>query len=365
MNSDAYNSVAKELLEVQRTLGWMDLVIGSIDEAVYVTDDESRIVFANQYFSDMLKIPRVFLLGHEMSDVFNIKLEKRLTAELASDTVLREESTAVYSWKVSNEKYLFKISKKLIPTTKQVVYLAKDITREQELSNMKSSFINLASHQLRTPMTSVMLHSHLLSDIYATEPTSRPKEIAESITRSSERMIRLINDILNITKIQNESLYKTTFEPISLYKIVTDVKTDVQAVINEKEIDFSIKIRKNFPHINSDSNAVREIISNLVTNALQYTTPRGSITIMASVTNDTVEVVVADTGIGIPAKALGQIYDQFARADNAFEKFNEGTGLGLYLVKLLLVKIGGNIDCKSRLHKGTTFTVSLPRVANN
>ncbi len=354
-------SVSRELLEVQRTLGWMDLVIGSIDDAVYVIDENSNIIFVNQYFSDILTIPRVFLLGQLITDTFDVKLDKQLTAEFTLSVEKNDDEAAIYIWKTASEKRTFKISKKYIVTTKQTVYLAKDITREQELLRMKNSFINLASHQLRTPMTSIMLYSHMLTDLYDDDKlASQPKEIAETITRSAERMLRLINDILNITKIQNETLYKSNFKHINLKNIVGIIQKDLKDRLQSKKLLFIVEIPDSLPACKSDQNALHEIISNLVTNAVQYTPDAGTIVVSAKHDRTNIIISVKDTGIGIPAKALDKIYDQFSRADNAFETFNEGTGLGLYLVSLLLIKIDGSIECDSRLKNGTTFTVRIP-----
>nr|MDQ3018702.1 PAS domain-containing sensor histidine kinase [bacterium] len=331
--------------------------------AVYVIDKDSRIVFANQYFSDVLNIPRVFLLGEILSDIFDVELDKKLTAEISYTGMQNYEEAEIYSWKTLNEKRTFRISKKYIKTTKQIVYLAKDITREQELSAMKNNFINIASHQLRTPMTAIMLNSHILKDFYSDdETTSQPKELAETISRSAERMTRLIDDILNITKIQNESLYKANFEHTNMKDVVELVHHDVKDQLHSKNLLFSVKISKSLPVFKCDRSAVHEIISNLVTNAVQYTPDAGTITVSAKVDGKYIAITVKDTGIGVPAEAVSRIYDQFARADNAFEAFNEGTGLGLYLVKLLLMKIGGSIECDSKLNIGTAFTVKIPYI---
>lgn len=338
----------------------MDLVIGNIDDAVYVTDAQDHVIFANQCFSDLLNLPRVFLLGQKISDVFNIELDEKLTHEIIGDELRKTENVGIYTLQTFEEKRLFHISQRHLHTTDQTVHLAKDVTYEQEVAAMKNSFINIASHQLRTPMTSIMLNAHLLYDVHGDDTDPYAKEIAQSLIRASERMIRLISDILNITKIQNDSSSVDVRRPVDFKTIFHTVKADLQSEITNKRLSCTILVKKNIPALLNDPQAIHEIVSNIVTNAVQYTPNDGRIELKAAFNDTAIIVSVTDTGIGIPKKELNRIYEQFSRAENAFEVFNEGTGLGLYLVKLLVSKIGGTIECSSKLDNGTTFTVSIP-----
>lgn len=361
--NDVTESLAKELLELQRTLGWMDLVIGSITDAVYVTDAQARIVFANQFFSDLLGTPRVFLLGKHLQEVFPTQIDQESSDEIDHDSVddarLNDETKGVYAWNNNGKNYIFKISSRRLMTTNQTVYLAQDITREHELSRMKSSFIDLASHQLRTPMTAIMTYSHMLNDGYGGEIDPLQKEMTKNVMQASERMIRLINDILNITRIQNEGI-DLRKQKMTLEEVFNRIDLEIKSRIEQKEIAYTKTIPKGTPEIISSASMLHEILSNLIVNAIQYTPVGGRISAIVSHDAKIITIKIKDNGIGIPKDDLPRIFDQFSRADNAFAAFNEGTGLGLYLVKILLARIGGTIDCKSIINKGTTFTVKIP-----
>lgn len=189
---------------------------------------------------------------------------------------------------------------------------------------------------------------------------SQVKNITSALVRSSERMIRLISDILNITKIQSDSKQLVLKESVKISEIFETILNDLEKDIKSKHLTVSVVIDADLPKFSSDVSALHEIISNLITNAVQYTPPSGTITLKATSTNDAICIIVQDTGIGIPQESLSKIYDQFSRADNAFAMFNEGTGLGLYLVKLLVQRVGGTIECRSKLNKGTVFKVTIP-----
>ncbi|GAC1391073.1 MAG: hypothetical protein NVSMB46_02230 [Candidatus Saccharimonadales bacterium] len=356
-------SLITELLEVQRTLGWMDIVIGNITDAVYVTDKNSVLVFVNQSFSDLVNVPRVFLLGQKLNDVFPTVLKKDHEQDFISSQEYANNdipnNTHIYQWHIKNTQHIFKISHREIPTIQQTVYIAKDITTEYELSMMKSNFIDIASHQLRTPMTAIMTYAHMLHDGYGGQLDGLQKELAQTIVVSSERMIRLINDILLITRVQNDNASLRNSDT-TLNEIMTMLDSEFSSKFLKKHIKFTNKYSDDIHTISCNKFTVHEILSNLLSNAYQYTMDGGRISLATSATKQLVTVTITDSGIGIPKEYIPKIFNQFSRAQNAFKLFNEGTGLGLYIVKILLTQLNGNITCTSTINKGTTFVLSFP-----
>ncbi|MGI9027553.1 MAG: sensor histidine kinase [Candidatus Saccharimonadales bacterium] len=357
------DSLSKKLLEVQRSLGWMDIVLGSITDAVYVTDKNQRLIFANQSFSNLLRVPRVFLLGKNLDDVFSPQLKPDPQMEFLTNPGIPEANSAtganVYKWAQDDQQYIFKISYRIIPTTRQTVYIAKDITEEYELSFIKSNFINIASHQLRTPMTAIMTYAHMLHDGMGGALDTNQKKLTKTIVSSSERMIELINDILLITRIQNGDTNLLAKDGL-LIDVLVAVESEQQNKIQKKKLHFVKVYGKGIQKITCNTFVTQEIVSNLIANAVQYTPEDGYISIKVKLQNGQVVIVISDNGIGVPAKDIPTIFDQFSRAHNAFEVFNEGTGLGLYIVKTLIKQAKGTITCDSELNKGTTFKVTFP-----
>lgn len=365
MPNDRKLGIAEELLEVQRTLGWMDLIIGSISDAVYVLDKDERLVFANQYFADLVHIPRVFLLGQSVKEIFPLKKLSKVPIEYAEDHALipamDDGQAGIYELPGDGTKpQIFRLTIKKLPTTDQTVCLVQNITREYELSRMKSDFINLASHQLRTPMTAIMTYSHMLSDGYAGVLTGEQQKLAGTIVQASERMIRLVNDLLTITRLQNEKV-ESKREVVSLSSILDHICTEVKPGAEKKQLNLTVKVTPDTPQICSDSAVIHEILSNLIVNAIQYTPAGGKIMVKAKKSDEHfVRITVQDNGIGIPKDYQALLFGQFSRADNALLAHPEGTGLGLYMITILLEKIGGKIKFKSELNVGTIFTLTLP-----
>lgn len=357
------NCLAESLLEVHKTLGWMDLVLGSITDGVCVTDIKNHLVFANDSFANLVDIQRVFLLGQKLETVFPFRetphplSEYRMTP---NKLVVGDGCNGIFEWTdTRGSELIFRITSRYLSGTNQTVYLIQNITREYELIRMKNRFIDLASHQLRTPMTSIMTYAHMLQDGFAGELLPDQIKVTNTIINSSERMISLVNNLLSITRAQND-LRKFKYIKVFPAEILGKIQTELDPKLRQKNIDLVLNTTDETLNLESDISVIHEVFSNLIVNAVQYTNESGRITVNVSKTDDKIIITFTDTGIGIPEAYIPQIFDQFSRADNALEKYPEGTGLGLYLIKILLGKIGGSIACRSTLNVGSCFTVTLP-----
>lgn len=357
------SNIEKELLDVQHTLGWMDLVLGNISDAVYVLDSSDKIIFANQYFADLIGVQRVFLLGQELGEIFhlsNLNDPSKEFLEINKDQKkVGEIKIKICELNGSTGKKILKISSRYISNIQQTVYVAKDITLEYEVAIAKDNFVNIASHQLKTPMSTIMTYSHMLDDGYAGELSREQKDMTRRIVTASERMITLISDILLITRLQNGE-NKLQQKDSTYREVAKAVETEIDKKIKIKNIRYKSFIAANAQKLKCNSFLVHQIISNLIVNAIQYTPSGGKILLNIETSSTSVLISVKDSGIGIPPEFITKIFDQFSRAENAFQVFNEGTGLGLYIVKLILDFIGGTINCISEIGKGTLFEVKLP-----
>ncbi len=364
MASSKEKLLAEELLQLHRILGWMDLVIGSVDTAVCVVDKPGNIIFSNNYFAKLLATQRVFLLGQRFNEVFPLKhTSSPLPEYLITTNKLGETSNnndVIYEWTdKENNLLIFRVFKRLMPGNEQVVYLIQNITDEYELSLMKNNFINLASHQLRTPMTAIMTYSHMLKSCYMGELNEQQQQLVNTLVDSSERMIALVEGLLNITRAQSTSRLVQNID-VLISEIFEKIHTELEPRLKEKKLQYTFVMDKNIPFIHTDASILHEIFSNLIVNAIQYTPVKGSIHINVKLKNNKILISVSDTGIGIPKEHQPYLFNQFSRAENAMQEFTEGTGLGLYMVKLLLDKIGGTISYTSTLNVGTTFVISVP-----
>jgi PAS domain S-box-containing protein len=237
----------------------------------------------------------------------------------------------------------------------------RDITLEEEVDRMKSEFISLASHQLRTPLSAIKTYSHMLADGYMGEVNETQKKSLRTIIGATNRMNELISTLLNITRIESGTIAITP-KVIAVDQLIEEVVKELSLMAADKSIELTMKsVGQRAKMVKTDPLILKEIISNLVTNAIKYTPDKGAITLTVQAYQHTVQTSVRDSGWGIPEAQHAQIFSKFFRAHNIVKRETTGTGLGLYLVKGLIDALGGEIWFKSAEGKGTEFFVSLPR----
>jgi signal transduction histidine kinase len=225
---------------------------------------------------------------------------------------------------------------------------------------MKSEFISLASHQLRTPLSAIKTYTHMLFDGYMGELSTAQKNSLSTIIGASDRMNELISTLLNITRMESGTIAVTP-KSVQLTAMAEDVVKELTLMAGSKSIKLSTSASpKTGIAITTDALILKEILTNLVSNAIKYTPDKGTVSIKLRSRRDNVVVEVADSGWGIPKFSQDQIFSKFFRAQNVVKRETTGTGLGLYLVKGLVDALGGRIWFTSEEGKGTSFFFSLP-----
>jgi two-component system phosphate regulon sensor histidine kinase PhoR len=240
------------------------------------------------------------------------------------------------------------------------VTVLHDITREKEISQMKNDFVSHVSHELKTPLASITAYSEMLVDGEATDEKTR-KEFYSIIQGQAQRLNRLIEDILSISRIES-GLVKVNREPLSTALIVRDAVRMIKSYAAEKDITVEDQTAVVFDQVNADKDMISQAVINLLSNAVKYTPKGGKVSVNSEVdeSQQVVRVTVTDTGVGIPAEDLPRIFDKFYRV-KANSKYAKGTGLGLSLVKQIVEKVhGGRIFVTSEVGKGSSFGFELP-----
>jgi len=234
----------------------------------------------------------------------------------------------------------------------------RDITKEKELEKTKDEFISLASHQLKTPITAISWNMEtLLEETYGTL-NEKQKEVLERINESSKNMAELVSGFLDITKMESNGF---AFEKgdVNLLQISDSVLAEFVSQILAKKINVIKKYGNNIPHLNIGIKTARVIFQNLISNALKYTCEGGTVEVKIEKTTEGISIYIKDNGYGIAEKDKNKIFTKLFRADNIKEKEPSGTGLGLYLLKNLVDKLGGKVWFESKEGAGTTFYVKL------
>lgn len=241
-----------------------------------------------------------------------------------------------------------------------VVLILRDISREREISQMKSEFVSKASHELRTPLSSIHAYIEMLLDGEADDENSR-NEFHQIIKNEADRLGRLIDNMLNISRIE-AGIVKAKFEEIDFVKAAQAAVEVIEPQAKLKEITVRVKSGPLLYSAEADRDMLHQIYLNLLSNAVKYTPEGGrvTVTIENDETSGSVMATVADTGLGIPPDALPRVFEKFYRIEN-YKRVAKGTGLGLNLVKHIVETVhNGQITVTSELGMGSQFTFTIP-----
>ena len=245
-----------------------------------------------------------------------------------------------------------------------VIGVIEDTTKEREVDKMKSEFISLASHQLRTPLTGIRWFADLLLKGKAGEISATQKDFIQQIYDSNARLIKLVEELLNISHIETGNKFNLVMQPTDIAPIINSLTTDMVALAAQHQV--TIVKGEEFPvqcMLNVDGDKMREVLQNLMSNAVKYSKLGGTGTIGINKEGNETIISVADQGLGIPKAQQGRMFEKFFRADNVQSAETDGTGLGLYIAKAITEKHGGKIWFESEENKGTTFYISLPALS--
>jgi len=234
----------------------------------------------------------------------------------------------------------------------------EDITEKVKLENMRSDFVANVSHELKTPLTSIsgFVETLRLNENIDNITRNRFLEIIES---ESDRLKRLIDDILLLSSIENTE--SRVLEKINLYETFNGVKDMLSYIAESKDIDFKYEFLETSLYVNSNRDYIKQIFLNLIENAIKYTPSNGKVRVIVASNEEDIIIEVKDNGIGIPREDINRIFERFYRVDKARSRDVGGTGLGLAITKHIVRSLNGKIEVKSELNKGSEFIVTIPK----
>ena len=243
------------------------------------------------------------------------------------------------------------------------LFTFQDVTELAELDRLKSEFVNTVSHELRTPLTSIMGYLSLVLAETVGPLQEQQREFLNVVSRNTTRLANLINDLLDIQRIESgrTPLQRTQ---VCLPRIVQQVADTFRVQAEQKGLQFEVTASPgDFPLISADPDRLTQIASNLVSNAVKYT-QKGFVKVSVQRGRETVDLVVEDSGIGIPAAEQKRVFEKFYRAEHPYVREVGGTGLGLPIVRTMVEEHGGEIRLESEPGKGSRFTVSFPLLSD-
>ncbi len=244
--------------------------------------------------------------------------------------------------------------------TGELEQASSEIAKLEEEKNRFLRFLSIAAHDLKAPLTAIQGFLWVMVGGYAGELTDKQRNMLERSTRRISELLNLISDLLDIPRIETGQIIPEMKE-VSLRQVVRNCLQDQRKLAREKGITLRVELPQSLPNIHGSSPRLQQVITNLVGNAINYT-PEGVVTLRVEERDNSIQVEVMDTGIGIPPDDLPQVFDDFFRASNVEVK---GTGLGLSIVKRIVEAHGGRIRCESPCpgtDKGSKFTFTLPKI---
>jgi signal transduction histidine kinase len=240
-----------------------------------------------------------------------------------------------------------------------VVTVVNDITSLKMMDKLKSNFVHMVSHEIRSPLNSVLMQIKVVTDGLAGELTGKQTHIMNRVTERVKGLVNLSTELLDLSKIESGSVY-TEKEEVDISVLLKEEVEFAAPKAHEKSLELFLAPLGPLPMMRINRLGMEEVVSNLVNNAIKYTPEGGRIDLSAQSDGKLLTIQVKDTGIGIPAADLDSIFNRFFRVKNKTTRFIVGTGLGLSIVKSIVEAHSGSIKVESKEGRGSTFIVELP-----
>jgi signal transduction histidine kinase len=354
-SSPDLEEIAQELLKSEKTISSTSLQ--------HNADLKGKVcgIFKTTFFVLSPIIPKegnkgFIFVGTDNPEALINEGDEELITILANQLGQAVENARLFekTWRAQHD-----LEKKVEERTRE---LTRALNEVKMASKRKTDFISAVSHELRTPLTSVKGYAAILLSGKLGNIPAEIRERLEKINRHSDELVHMVNDLLDIARIEaNRMIMKK--EILDLKGTIEGVMDLLSGQFKEKQINFNASVPQEANSIFADRSQISRVFVNLISNALKFTPAQGTISVRAHKTDSVVQIDITDTGCGIPEEAQEAIFDEFYRVDNPINQEVKGTGLGLSLVKHIVEAHNGKIWVKSKLGAGSTFSFSVPQTA--
>ncbi|KKI58566.1 MULTISPECIES: ATP-binding protein [Staphylococcus] len=352
--SHTFNNMSSEIQENIEALSTQknirDSLINSMIEGVLGLNDKREVILSNKMADDIIK---------SIDKTVYKEIEKQIEATFVS------KDTEFQEYEINNKYYVIIMS--YVERIQQdgrsgIVVIIRDMTNEHNLDQMKKDFIANVSHELRTPISLLQGYTESIVDGIVTEP----EEIRDSLSivlDETKRLNRLVNELLNVARMDAEGLIVNK-EKQPIKPLLSKMQMKYRQQAEDLELNMSLEPNIDDELWEYDADRIDQVLTNLIDNATRYTQPGDSISITTTTDDSYQTLYIKDTGSGISPEHLELVFDRFYKVEASRTRGKQGTGLGLFICKMIIEEHGGTIKVESKVNKGTTFIIKLPKPKN-
>jgi len=342
----------------------LDTIANNLADPVFLVDRNKSVVWLNQKAGELFntdsksaegkivtELTGITKLDNLLEDVFEQEAELKCSYEEASVKVKRMD-----------QRYFFKIAINPVFHEGELwggLVQFTDVTRFHEMEKIKTDFVSIVSHEFRTPLTTIIVGVEMLKEGMLGDLTPRGKEVLEAIGADCERLSRLIDNLMELSRIESGTIYIEA-EPTDVSDLVQEAVRPLKFQAEKQGVELITDLPPNLPPVAADFNKAVWVLTNLVGNALRYTDPEGTISVRVRQRGKRLFFSVEDTGCGIPKDQQEKIFRKYIQVSGEGRKGSGGVGLGLAIAKDIVMAHGGEIWVDSEVGKGTTFTFTFP-----
>lgn len=352
--SHTFNNMSSEIQENIEALSTQknirDSLINSMIEGVLSLNDKREVILSNKMADDIIK---------SIDKTVYKEIEKQI------ETTFVSKDTEFQEYEINNKYYVIIMS--YVERIQQdgrsgIVVIIRDMTNEHNLDQMKKDFIANVSHELRTPISLLQGYTESIVDGIVTEP----EEIRDSLSivlDETKRLNRLVNELLNVARMDAEGL-TVNKEKQPIKPLLSKMQMKYRQQAEDLELNMSLEPNIGDELWEYDADRIDQVLTNLIDNATRYTQPGDSISITTTTDDSYQTLYIKDTGSGISPEHLELVFDRFYKVEASRTRGKQGTGLGLFICKMIIEEHGGTIKVESEVNKGTTFIIKLPKPKN-
>ncbi|HCY83673.1 MAG TPA: hybrid sensor histidine kinase/response regulator [Desulfobacteraceae bacterium] len=357
----------RTLQDISTEKSRMRVMIDTLRDGVLTTDHQKRIALANPAFLRMIGVRQRKVIGQDIAKVIQEPVILSMIEEANNQPEgAHAELTEEITIPAGNDQDDIIIGIRCIPFRDRLnrnlgtVTMFHDITALKKHDQIKSDFVSMVAHEIKSPLNSILMQLKVVQDGLAGDLTDKQKEILERSSLKLTSLTELATELLDLSKIES-GLINQDREALTPCELIREHVALYQDRAGEKNITLTARDGGDDITVMANRNNMEEVLSNLISNAIRYTPDQGCVDVWVEQDDDTVRLHVKDTGFGIPKENLDQIWDKFFRVKNEKTRFINGTGLGLAIVKRIVDAHHGEILVDSEVDKGTEFTVCLPK----